>query len=92
MTIRRGDTFRHEVAGAGGWGDPLERDPVLVMRDVRNEFVSRAAARAEYGVVLTEDPLAVDAAATRALRETVRRARNWLQPPAITRQPALAAE
>ena len=27
MTIRRGDVFRHEIAGAGGWGDPLERDP-----------------------------------------------------------------
>src|SRR5271166_5212504 len=23
MTIRRGDVFRHEAAGAGGWGDPL---------------------------------------------------------------------
>ncbi len=40
MTIRRGDMFRHEVAGAGGWGDPLERDPAAVLRDVRNEFVS----------------------------------------------------
>ena len=40
MTIRRGDTFRHEVAGAGGWGDPLERDPAMVLRDVRNELVS----------------------------------------------------
>ena len=26
ITIRRGDVFRHELAGAGGWGDPLERD------------------------------------------------------------------
>src|SRR5258707_123707 len=34
MTIRRGDTFRHEVAGAGGWGDPLEPDPAMVFRDV----------------------------------------------------------
>ena len=42
MTMKRGDVFRHEVAGAGGWGDPLERDPALVLRDVRNEFVSRA--------------------------------------------------
>jgi N-methylhydantoinase B len=35
MTIRRGEVFRHEVAGAGGCGDPLERDPAMVLRDVR---------------------------------------------------------
>jgi N-methylhydantoinase B len=66
MTIRRGDVFRHEVAGAGGWGDPLERDPAMVLRDVRNELVSLASARADYGVVLAGNPLAVDDAAARA--------------------------
>ena len=30
MTIRKGEVFRHEVAGAGGHGDPLERDPAAV--------------------------------------------------------------
>ena len=42
MTMKKGDLFRHEVAGGGGWGDPLERDPALVLQDVLNEFVSRA--------------------------------------------------
>ena len=27
MTIENGDVLRHELAGGGGWGDPLERDP-----------------------------------------------------------------
>ena len=27
MMIEEGAVFRHEVAGGGGWGDPLERDP-----------------------------------------------------------------
>jgi len=84
MTIRRGDVFRHEVAGAGGWGDPLERDPTMVLRDVRNDFVSLAAARTDYGVVLDGKPLAVDKAATRALRERLRRTRNWAQTPAVS--------
>ena len=35
-----GRSFRHEVAGGGGWGDPLERDPALVLQDVLNDFVS----------------------------------------------------
>ena len=28
MTLRRGQLFRHELPGAGGWGDALERDLV----------------------------------------------------------------
>ena len=96
MTIRRGDVFRHEVAGAGGWGDPLERDPAMVLRDVRNELVSVAAAREDYGVVLSEAPLAVDEAATRASRQRLGRERNWPQTPAISWEPspgiAMAAE
>ena len=95
MTIRRGDVFRHEVAGAGGWGDPLERDPPMVLCDVRNELVSLASARADYGVVLAGEPLAVDEVATFALREALRRTRNWPRTPAISWEPpsmAMAAE
>src|SRR6266513_12587 len=33
MTIKKGDVFRHVLAGAGGWGDPLERDPAAVQRE-----------------------------------------------------------
>ena len=72
-----------------------ERDPAMVLRDVRNELVSLAAALADYGVVLAENPLAVDEAATRTLRERLRRARNWPQTPAISWEPpdtAMAAE
>jgi N-methylhydantoinase B len=95
MTIRRGDTFRHEVAGAGGWGDPLERDPAMVLRDVRNQLVSLTSAHADYGVVFRGKPLAVDEAATQVLRESLRRARNWPHTPAISREPpglGMAAE
>jgi N-methylhydantoinase B len=79
MNMRRGDLFRHEVAGAGGWGDPLERDPALVLKDVRNEFVSEGAAREDYGVVIAGG--AVDEAATGALRQRMRAARNWAEAP-----------
>ena len=54
MTMKRGDVFRHEQPGPGGFGDPLERDPARVARDVRNELVSREAARRDYGVVLRD--------------------------------------
>jgi N-methylhydantoinase B len=76
MNMKKGDLFRHEVAGAGGWGDPLDRDPTLVLKDVRNEFVSLYAARDDYGVVITGSPLAVHEVATQALRDELRAARR----------------
>jgi N-methylhydantoinase B len=84
MNIHCGDVFRHEVAGAGGWGDPLDRDLAAVLQDVRNEFVSMRAAHDTYGVVLTENPLAVDVAATYALRKRIRAARGWVDSPTIS--------
>jgi N-methylhydantoinase B len=92
MTMKKGDLFRHEVAGAGGWGDPLERDPALVLNDVRNEFVSLRAAREDYGVVLVGEPLAVDAAATTALRRQMRAQRKWDEVPVHSWGAKLAAE
>jgi N-methylhydantoinase B len=92
MNMKKGDLFRHEVAGGGGWGDPLERDPALVLRDVLNGFVSERAAREDYGVVLTGKPLIVDAAATTALRQQMRVQRNWREVPVYNWGDALAAE
>ena len=54
--------------GGGGWGDPLERDSALVLRDVQDGVVSRRAVREEYGVVLDEETARVDVDATRRLR------------------------
>jgi N-methylhydantoinase B len=79
MNMKKGDLFRHEVAGAGGWGDPLERDPALVLKDVRNDFVSERAAREDYGVVIAG--AVVDEAATGGLRQRMREARNWAEAP-----------
>ena len=64
---RKGDLFRMVSAGGGGYGDPRERDPDAVLEDVREEKVTREAARDVYGVVVTDDGT-VDAAGTRALR------------------------
>ena len=90
MNMKRGDLFRHEVAGAGGWGDPLERDPALVLKDVRNEFVSERAAREDYGVMLAGE--AVDERATATLRQQMRDTRNWGETPVYSWGNRLAAE
>jgi N-methylhydantoinase B len=90
MTIRRNDIFRHELAGAGGWGDPLERDARRVARDVRNELVSLVAARRDYGVVLNEASFAVDEVATATLRRDLKAARGWRDVPPILRRSSRA--
>ena len=63
------------TGGGGGWGDPLERDPIAVRADVQEEFISARSAREHYGVVLT-DRLAVDHAATERARNAIRSARG----------------
>lgn len=52
-TLRRGDVLSFRLAGAGGYGDPSERDPDRVREDVRQGYVSAAAAAATYGVRVT---------------------------------------
>ncbi|MGH2871499.1 MAG: acetone carboxylase subunit gamma, partial [Solirubrobacteraceae bacterium] len=59
--------------GGGGYGDPIDRDPEAVARDVAERLVSVAVARDIYGVVL--DGAAVDGVATGARRLEIRRAR-----------------
>jgi N-methylhydantoinase B len=66
-TIGEGDVYVHRIAGGGGFGDPLERDPAAVRRDVANGKVSAAAAAADYGVVVDADGV-VDENGTRSLR------------------------
>ena len=70
-----GDVISFEQSGAGGYGDPLERDPARVLADVLDDYVSVEAARSEYGVVIEGRgaDLRVDEAATGALRRTMGR-------------------
>jgi N-methylhydantoinase B len=49
-TLRAGDVVRFEQSGGGGFGAPQARDPRAVEADVRDGYVSVAAAAAHYGV------------------------------------------
>jgi N-methylhydantoinase B len=63
------DVYAVLWSAAGGFGDPLERDPAKVRADVENGDVSAAAAREIYGVALGDLPQ------TEALRKEKRLAR-----------------
>jgi N-methylhydantoinase B len=76
-TLRTDSTFCHVLPSAGGYGDPLDRDPDRVLRDVLAGKVSRRGARADYGVVVKGDRRSprVDRAATVVLRAKLRSSR-----------------
>ncbi|NUT54461.1 MAG: hydantoinase B/oxoprolinase family protein, partial [Thermoleophilia bacterium] len=57
-----GDVWEVRWAAGGGFGDPLEREPAAVLRDVLGERVTVEEALRSYGVVV--DGEAVDEAAT----------------------------
>jgi N-methylhydantoinase B len=48
LKVVAGTLLCAESGGGGGWGDPADRDPELVRRDVRDGIISEAAARREY--------------------------------------------
>jgi N-methylhydantoinase B len=63
-----GELILYQSGGGGAWGPALEREPEAVLDDFINELVSIERARADYGVVIDPDRIAVDEAATQALR------------------------
>ena len=63
-----GEVLVNCSGGGGGWGNPLNRDPEKVLKDVRNEYISLTSAERDYGVIIDPDTLTVEATATQALR------------------------
>jgi N-methylhydantoinase B len=69
VRVTRDGVVRLESPGGGGFGDPMQRDAVLVARDVRLGYVSIDSARRDYGVALRIDG-SVDEQATADLRRS----------------------
>lgn len=65
VPVKKGDLLYFNTWGGGGWGDPLQRDPELVLADIQRGLVTVDGAR-DYGVVISDG--VIDAAATEALR------------------------
>jgi N-methylhydantoinase B len=78
VELKKGDHIYYSSSGGGGFGNPLERDPKLVLEDVMDEWLSVAVAKKYYGVVIKvvdRDALdyRLDEKATRALRAKMRK-------------------
>jgi N-methylhydantoinase B len=78
VIMGKGDVYRHIMAGGGGYGPPDERDPEMILREVKEEKTTIEHAREAYGVVIRMDQNepAIDLTATEQLRNTMREARK----------------
>ncbi|HEX8543308.1 MAG TPA: hydantoinase B/oxoprolinase family protein [Pseudomonas sp.] len=72
VNCQPGDVIRLVGAGAGGYGNPFERAPERVLKDVMCGYVSLEQARDDYGVAIVDEVIDVDA--TAALRNCTREA------------------
>ena len=64
------ESLIYHMPGGGGYGVAHARDPERVLRDVRDELLSRETAAIDYGVVIDEN-LCIDHAATTAIRDQI---------------------
>ncbi|MFC1861449.1 hydantoinase B/oxoprolinase family protein, partial [Chloroflexota bacterium] len=69
------DVLSIRTAGGGGYGDPLEREPALVLQDVREDKVSELVARDIYGVIINKCDWTVDINATEEQRDKIKKSR-----------------
>jgi len=68
FTLNKDDVITCIIAGAGGFGNPFERDPAMVLADVSKGVVSIEKAKEEYKVIINAEPLQIDLEATEKLR------------------------
>jgi N-methylhydantoinase B len=63
------DRVRFILSGGGGFGLPHLREPLKVLADVEQGYLSIEGAKNDYGVVISINPMEVDFEATRILRD-----------------------
>jgi N-methylhydantoinase B len=68
VQLAPGDIISYRTCGGGGYGSPLERDPVLVLLDVREGKISLERAQIVYGVVIDVATWTVNEVATKRTR------------------------
>lgn len=91
VVVPAGASVRVVTTGGGGWGDPLLREPEMVIADLQAGLIGEASARDDYGVhvVPTGRHWSHDADRTAALRAEIAARRG--APPMFDRGPAFAA-
>lgn len=73
---KRGELYMISQGSGGGYGDPLERDPALAIKDIEENLTTPDWVRKLYKVEFDEETLIVDEEATKKLRDAYREQRK----------------
>jgi N-methylhydantoinase B len=76
VELQQGDVLRFVSSYGGAYGDPLEREPELVLKDVEDGVLSNGSAETDFGVVIDKGAVVVDR--TNEVREALKRTRGEL--------------
>lgn len=71
--LNPGDVMILDTPGGGGYGNPLDREPEMVERDVMEGYVSLERAKEDYGVVINPETRKIDEEKTRKLRDILKK-------------------
>jgi N-methylhydantoinase B len=58
--LNPGDVVSFSISGGGGYGDPMERDVQMVLKDVIGGYISVEGARRDYGVVIDPETMTIN--------------------------------
>jgi acetone carboxylase alpha subunit len=70
--MKSGDLWLHFTGSAGGYGDPIERNPELIKRDLELGLTTVRSAEKNYGVKVDPVTFEIDRVATEELRKQKR--------------------
>lgn len=74
--VKQGEVYMISQGAGGGYGDPLEREPESVLRDLREGLISDWVAQDIYHVVYDEHTRSIDLEATESVRQDERQSRK----------------
>jgi N-methylhydantoinase B/oxoprolinase/acetone carboxylase alpha subunit len=77
-----GELFAMSQGAGGGYGDVLERDPTMTIKDLEENVISHETAKTLYKLVYDEKSLVLDVKATQAAcaaerQDRLNRSQNW---------------
>ena len=78
VVMNPGDLWVMRTGGGGGWGNPFERDPERVVRDVAVGLITAEQARSWYGTIVKGNPPILDDEETAALRSNSDVSAEWI--------------
>jgi acetophenone carboxylase len=72
LSVKDGDILIHTAQGGAGLGDPIERDPELIINDIKDGMATIEISEKVYCVAINRNTLEIDYEETSKLREAKR--------------------